>query len=220
MTDRSRAAIPVAIIGGVAMATAGVIAVVQRVRESRRDRSPAPEGTARIEGRLPLALWPSSGREPLVARGPRGWQEMLTALHHPGTTVDDAERARAIAIAEYSRSEQDARRQLALEAHVMLGDYEPTLVAAAWLWPLRTMTIDDLLAFGVGDNTIATLRALARVDAQPELVDTWRRELGVDALHAEVTPSLAAGTDPQRLGMLWAVLLHLASDRVAARHPA
>jgi hypothetical protein len=220
VTDRSRAAIPVAIIGGVALAAAGVAAVVQRVLESRRDRSPAPEGTARIEGRLPLALWPSSGREPMVARGPRGWQEMLAALHHPGTPVDDAERARAIVIAEYPRSEQDARRRLALEAHVMLGEYEPTLVAAAWLWPLRMTAIDDLVAFGFGDITIATLRALARAEAQPALVEEWRRELGVDALRAEITPALVGGTESQRLGMLWAVLLDLASERIAARHPA
>ena len=220
MTDRSRAAIPLVIIGGIAVAAAGVVAVVERVRESRRDRSPAPEGTARIEGRLPLALWPSTGQEPMVARGPRGWREMLAALHHSSTAVDDAERARAIVIAEYPRREQDARRQLALEAHVLLGGYEPTLVAAAWLWPLRMTALDDLGEFGLGEITIATLRALARADTDSALIDEWRRELGVDALRAEITPALAADTEPHRLGMLWAVLLHLASERIAARHPA
>ncbi|MGN6502638.1 MAG: hypothetical protein ACTHKX_07015, partial [Pseudolysinimonas sp.] len=211
MTDRSRAAIPVAIVSGVAIAAAGVVAVVQRMRESRRDRSPAPEGTARIEGRLPLALWPSNGREPMVARGPRGWAEMLAALHHPGTPIDDAQRARAIVIAEYSRKEQDSRRQVALEAHVMLGAYEPTLVAAAWRWPLRAMAIDDLVAFGFEGSTVETLRALAHVDAQPTLIDEWRRQLGVDALRPEITPALVDATEATRLGMLWAVLLHLAT---------
>lgn len=220
MTDRARAAIPVVIITGVAIAAAGVVAAVERVRESRRDRSPAPDGTARIEGRLPLALWPSSGREPMVAHGPRGWTEMLAALHHSGTPIDDAQRARAVAIAEYPRREQDARRQVALEAHVMLGAYEPALVAAAWLWPLRATTIDDVVAFGFGDATVETLRALAQVDAQPALIDEWRRHLGVDALRPEITPALVAATEPHRLGMLWALLLHLAIERIAARHPA
>jgi hypothetical protein len=195
----------------------GVAAIVDRVIESRRDHSAAPEGTPRVEGRLPVALWPSDGTEPMVGRGIRGWREMLAALYHRDTVVDDAARARAVVIAEYPRRQQDARRELALEAHVLLGAYEPALVAAAWLRPLTSVRLDDLAAFGLSDAALATLRAAARLDEDPELVTAWRRELGIDNLRPEITPAIIAETDSDRLGMLWAVLLELAADRVAAR---
>jgi hypothetical protein len=217
MPGRSRAVIPLAIIGGVAIAAAGVATVVERVIDARRDRSPAPPGTPGIEGRLPVALAPSTGDEPMTAHGLRGWRTMSAALYHRDTILDDGALARAVAIAEHSRRAQDDRRALALEAHVLLGAYEPSLVAAAWLRPLKGVRLDDLAAFGISAPTIATLRAAAQLDAEPELVARWRRELGVDNLRPEVTPQLVADTDSERLGMLWAVLLDLAAERLSAR---
>lgn len=217
MPGRSRAVIPLAIIGGVAIAAAGVATVVDRVIDARRDRSPAAPGTPQVEGRLPVALAPSTGAEPMVPSGLRGWRAMSDALYHRDTVLDDGSRARAVVISEFARREQDVRRALALEAHTLLGAHEPSLVAAAWLRPLKGVRLDDLAAFGVTEPTLATLRAVAQLDADPELAVRWRRELGVDNLRPEVTPQLAADTDPERLGMLWAVLLDLASERLAAR---
>lgn len=213
----ARAAIPLVIVAGAVVVATGVAAIVDRVRESRRDHAAAPAGTPRIEGRLPAALTPTDGSEPMVGQGIRGWRELLAALTHADTEVDDGLRARVVVIAEHPRREQDRRRALALEAHVLLGSYEPSLVAAAWLRPLHRVRLDDLAAFGMGPATLATLRAAARLDHDPDLLATWRRELGVDHVRPEVTPTVIAATDPERLGMLWAILLDLAADRIAAR---
>jgi hypothetical protein len=79
--------------------------------------------------------------------------------------------------------------------------------------------LDDLAAFGISPATLATLRAAARLDEDPELGASWRRELGIDNLRPDVTPAIVSETDPERLGMLWAVLLDLAAERLAARVP-
>jgi hypothetical protein len=218
MPGRSaRAALPIVIVGGAVVAAAGVVALVERVADRRRDHRPAPDGTPRIEGRLPVSLWPSSGSEPVVPRTLGGWREMLVALYHRDTVVDDAARARAVVIAQYPRREQDARRQAALEAHVLLGAYEPALIAAAWLHPLKGIRIDDLASLGMSPATLATVRAVQQLDADPELIGTWRRELGIDVVRPEITARIVADTEPERLGMLWAVLLDLAESRIAAR---
>lgn len=210
-------ALPLIIIGGAAAVAVGVTAVIDRLATSR-DTTPAAPGTPQVGSRLPVALWPSDGTEPVVAHGLGGWREMSAALYHRETTVDDGARARAVAIAEYPRREQDARRELALEAHVLLGSYEPALVAAAWLSPLRSVRLDQLSAFGLSDVTVATLRAAARIDDEPELLGTWRREFGIDVVSPRVTPAIVTETPEDRRGMLWAVLLTLASERVAERH--
>jgi hypothetical protein len=210
--------LPVLIVTAAAAIAVGVAAVVDRVAESRHDRTPAPPGTLQLGGRLPIGLWPSDGTEPLVAHGLGGWREMLVALYHRDTVVDDAARARAIVIADRPRREQDARRELALEVHVLRGTYEPALVAAAWLGPLDPGTrIDDLTVFGIGELTMQTLSAGARLDADPELFTTWRREFGVDVVQPRVTDEIVAATAPERRGMLWALLVDLARERVAQR---
>src|SRR5262249_27755240 len=161
------------------------------------------------EGRLPVGLWPSTGSEPVVPHSLGGWRELLVALYHRDTVIDDAARARAVAIAQFPRREQDARRELALEAHVLLRAYEPALIAAAWLTPRKGIRLEDFAAFGLSEAALATVRAVERLDAEPELVATWRRELGIATVRPDVTPDLVAETSPERLGMLWAVLLDL-----------
>jgi hypothetical protein len=210
-------ALPLIIIGAAVAVAVGVTAVIDRFATAR-DATPAAPGTPQVGSRLPIALWPSDGTEPVVAHGLGGWREMSAALYHRDTTVDDGARARAVVIAEHPRREQDTRRELALEAHVLLGDYEPALVAAAWLSPLLGVRLDQLSAFGMSDVTVATLRAVARIDEDPELVSTWRRELGIDVVSPRVTPAIVAETPDDRRGMLWAVLLSLAGERVAERH--
>jgi hypothetical protein len=208
--------VPLIVLGGLTAAAVGIAALVDRFG-SRPSTPPAPDGTPQVGSRLPIALWPSNGAEPMVDRGPRGWREMVAALYHRDTSVDDAARARAIVVAEYPRREQDTRRAIALEAHVLRNNYEPALVAAAWLHPLRKVSLDDLATFGIGESALATLRAAAQMDAHPEIIAVWRRELGVDVVNPQVTEAIIAETPPQRYGMLWAVLLDLAADRVLAR---
>lgn len=217
-SSAGRAAIPIVVLGALLAAGAGAVAIVARFAESRHDRTPAAPGTPQLDSRLPIALWPSDGTEPMVERGPRGWRELVAALYHRDTVVDDAARARAVVIAELPRREQDARRELALEAHVLLGAYEPALIAAAWLHPLRGIRRDELAAFGIGDATLTTLDAAARLNADADLSRLWRRELGIDVVRPQVTAELIAETPTDRLGMLGAVHLTLAAERVAARH--
>lgn len=212
-----RAAIPILVIGGLVAAGAAAVAIVDRISGARHDGTPAAPGTPQVSARLPIGLWPSDGSEPMVEHGPRGWREMTDALYHRDTTVDDAARARAIAIAELPRRDQDARREIALEAHVLRGEYEAALVAAAWLHPVDPMRLDDLARFGLGENTLATLRAAARLAAEPELEAGWRREFGIDVVRPQVTGAMIADTAPERLGMLWALLLGLAAERVVTR---
>lgn len=217
-TSPGRSALPVVIVGAVAVVAAGAAAVITRVLDSRLDRSPASPGTPRLDARLPISLWPSTGSEPMVRHGLGGWRELQAALYHRDTVVDDAARARAIVIAEFPRREQDARRELALEAHVLRGAYEPTLIAAAWLHPLRGIRLDDLAAFGMSDLTRDALTAAARLDADPGLSATWRRELGIAHIQPEVTAEVVSEVAAQHRGRLWAVLLELAAERLSARH--
>ncbi|MEO8263457.1 MAG: hypothetical protein ABI566_12890 [Pseudolysinimonas sp.] len=217
-TPHGRAAIPVLVVGGLVAAAAGAVAIIDRVTAARRDRTPAAPGTPQLDARLPIALWPSDGSEPMVEHAPRGWNEMLAALYHRDTVVDDAGRARAVAIAHLARREQDARREVALEAHVLRGSYEPALIAAAWLHPVdRGVRLDDLATFGLTDAALATLRAAAQLDADPDLEAVWRREFGIDVVRPQVTAQIIAETPPDRLGMLWALLLGLAAERVITR---
>lgn len=217
-TPNGRAALPIVIIGGVVVAAAGIVAIVERVSDSRRDRTPAPPGTPQVGARLPIALWPSDGSEPMVAHGPTGWRDMLASLYHRDTVVDEAARARAVAIATLPRREQDARRELALEAHVLRGAYEPALIAAAWLYPLAIGTsVDDLASFGIGSTTLDAVFASARLDSTPDLEPVWRREFGIDVVRPQVTDEIVAETGSERLGMLWALLLGLAAERVTVR---
>jgi len=218
-TPRGRL-LPVLIVAVAGAAAVGIAAVADRIALSRFDRTPAAPGTPQIGSRLPVALWPSDGTEPIVEHGLRGWRELLGVLYHRDTDVDDAARARAVVIAQLPRRTQDARREAALEAHVLRGGYEPALIAAAWLHPLTTgMSLEDLAAFGIGTATLDILAAAARLDADPDLESTWRREFGMDVVRPQVTDEMIADTAPDRLGMLWAVLLSLAAERVAARHP-
>jgi hypothetical protein len=210
--------LPFVIVAAAGAAAVGVTALIERVAGAR-DRTPAPPGTPQVGARLPVALWPSDGTEPIVEHGPRGWRQLLATLYHRDTVVDDAARARAVVIAQFPRRAQDARREIALEAHVLRGGYDPALVAAAWLHPLTPgMRLDDLAAFGLGPIAVEALRAAARLDAEPELEHQWRREFGIDVVQPGVTPEIVAETPPDRLGMLWALLLSLAAERVTARH--
>ena len=102
---------------------------------------------------------------------------------------------------------------------MLRGGYDPALLAAAWLHPLTPgMSLDDLAAFGIGPVALDTLRACARLDAEPELEHMWRREFGVDVVHPQITAQMLRDTPDDRLGMLGALLLSLASERVEARH--
>jgi hypothetical protein len=208
--------LPVVIVAAVGAAAVGVAALIDRA--AGRDPSPAAPGTPQVPSRLPVALWPSDGTEPIVEHSLRGWRELASVLYHRDTAVDDAARARAVVIAQFPRRAQDARRENALEAHVLRGDYDPALLAAAWLHPLTPgIGLDDLAAFGIGPVALDTLRACARLDAEPELEGMWRREFGVDVVRPQITDAIVADTPPDRLGMLWALLLSLAAERVAAR---
>ena len=213
----ARVTLPIVIIGGVVVVAAGAVALVERLIDARRDHSAAAPGTPQVAARLPIALWPSDGSEPIVSHGLRGWREMVAALYHRDTAVDDAALARAVVIAEHPRREQDVRREIALEAHVLRGAYEPSLIAAAWLRPLRGIRLEDLLALGVHEATLSVLDAAARLDADPGLSATWRRELGIDNVRPEVTAQIVSETGTERRGMLWAVLLELAAERLTAR---
>jgi hypothetical protein len=206
------------IVAAAGAAAVGIAAIVERVAGAR-DQTPAPPGTPQVGARLPVALWPSDGTEPMVEHGPRGWRELVEALYHRDTVVDDAARARAIVIAQFPRRAQDARREIALEAHVLRDGYDPALIAAAWLHPLTPgMSLDDLARFGIGATTLEVLRCAALLDTEPELEHQWRREFGVDIVRPQVTGEIIADTPPERLGMLWALLLSLAAERVEARH--
>jgi hypothetical protein len=208
--------IPVVVGGAVAV---GVGALVTKLGP-HRDGTPAPAGTLQLTSRLPIGLWPSDGTEPRVERGVRGWRAMTARLYHRDTRIDDAARARAVVIAEHSRREVDARREIALEAHILRGSYDPSLIAAAWLHPMGReleSRLGDLAAFGVSELARETLRASARLDASPELSAGWRREFGMQVVRPEVTDEIVGDVAPDRLALLWAVIIELAESRVSAR---
>jgi hypothetical protein len=208
--------VPVVVVGA---AVVGIGALVTKLGP-QRDGTPAPPGTPQLGSRLPVALWPSDGNEGRVASGPAGWRAMAERLYHRDTRIDDGARARAVVIADRGHRDADARRAIALEAHVLRGSYDPSLVAAAWLHPLGGALeprLRDLAAFGIGEPTLAVLRASAALAADPDLSPTWRRELGVDIVRPEITEALIAQTSPARRDWLWAVLLQLAESRVLAR---
>lgn len=217
-TPNGRAAIPILILGGLVAVGVGAAAIVERIIDSRRDHEPAAPGTRQVGARLPIGLWPSDGSEPMVAHGPSGWREMLAALYHRDTVVDEAARARAVVFAELPRREQDARREVALEAHVLRGVYEPALIAASWLRPLGAMRPQDLAAFGIGETALAAVQASSRLDREPDLSAAWRREFGIDVARPQITDEIVAETGADDRGRLWAVLLELADERVTARH--
>jgi hypothetical protein len=199
----------------------GIATIAERIAESRHDLTPAPPGTPRIGSRLPIGLWPSDGTERMVEHGPRGWAQLAGSLYHRATVVDDAALARVVVICDRPRRQQDARREIALEAHVLRGVYEPALIAAAWLHPLGAPVesrLRELAEFGIGDVARATLRAAAELDADPELTASWRRELGIDVVRPQVTDAIVAEAGAERRAKLWAVLLQLADERVAERH--
>jgi hypothetical protein len=218
MTGARGRVVPLLIVAAAGAAAVGVAALVDRFA-AIRDTTPAPPGTPQVGSRLPIALWPADGTEPIVTHDLRGWRELAAAIYHRDTTIDDAARARAVVIAQFPRRAQDARREIALEAHVLRGGYDPAPIAAAWLHPLTPgMSIDDLAAFGIGSVALDTLRACARIDTEPELEHMWRREFGVDVVRPQITSDMVAETPADRRGMLWALLLSLAAERVEARH--
>lgn len=218
MTGARGRVVPLLIVAAAGAAAVGVAALVDRYAGAR-DTTPAAPGTPQVGSRLPVALWPADGTEPMVTHDLRGWRELAAALYHRDTVVDDAARARAVVIAQFPRRAQDARREIALEAHVLRGGYDAAPIAAAWLHPLTPgVSHEDLAAFGIGSVALETLRACARIDAEPELEHMWRREFGVDVVRPVITPEMIADTPPERLGMLWALLLSLAAERVEARH--
>lgn len=218
MTGARGRVVPLLIVAAAGAAAVGVAALVDRFA-SVRDTPPAPPGTPQVGSRLPIALWPADGTEPMVTHDLRGWRELAGAIYHRDTAIDDAARARAVVIAQFPRRAQDARREIALETHVLRGGYDPAPIAAAWLHPLTPgMSLDDLAAFGLGSVALDTLRACARIDADPELEHMWRREFGVDVVQPQITGDMIAETPADRRGMLWALLLTLAAERVEARH--
>lgn len=202
----------------------GVVAVGSAVAAWRLSRPapvpPAPEGAPRLDARLPASLWPAHGGEPLVRDDPRGWADMLAHLAHPATTPDGAERARAVAFAGHRRSELDARRTVALEAHLLRGRYDPDLIAAAWLFPLRPASAAasrDLRAFGVPDAAVAIVEAAHDLDLDDARIAEARRRLAVDPVAPDFGDEAFDELDGSQRALLGAVLLDAAAARVAAR---
>jgi hypothetical protein len=210
--------LPILVVGGVAAIAVGVAALVERLTAPLDPSGPAAPGTPQVGSRLPVGLWPSDGTEPIVRRGPAGWREMTAALYHRDTEIDAAALARAVVIASRSRREQDARRERALEAHVLRGAYDPVLIAAAWLHPLDARTPpSDLVSLGIGGDVLLVLGAAAELTADASLTATWRREFGLDVVDPRVTREIIADTPADRIPRLWAVLLELAEQRLLAR---
>ena len=216
-TPNGRAAIPILILGGLVAAGVGAVAIVERILDARRDHGPAAPGTPQVGARLPIGLWPSDGSEPMVGRGPAGWREWSRRCI---TATPSSMRRRALGPWRSPPfrdgagcSTRDRTRSL-----VLRGSYDPALIAAAWLHPLTSGTrLADLASFGIGSTALDTVRAAARLDADPELEATWRREFGIDVVRPEITAAIIGETDSDRLGMLWALLLGLAGERVAIR---
>lgn len=202
----------------------GVLAAGSAIAAWRLTRTPplgpAPEGAPQLDARLPVSLWPPLGGEPVVRDDPQGWGVLLAHLAHPSTRPDGAERARAVAFAGHRRSELEARRAVALEAHLLRGRYDPDLIAAAWLYPLRPASAEAshaLRAFGVPAEAVAIVEAAHDLDLDDVRVSVARRRLGVDPLAPEFGDSAFDDLDPTDRPLLAALLLDAAAARIAAR---
>lgn len=217
-----RARVPLIPVVAVGVVAAGAAVAAWRLSRVETDATPAPPGTPRLDSRLPAALWAPRGDEPGVERGPRGWAVMLRRLAHPDTTPDGAERARAVAFSEYSRRELEARRTVALEAHLLRGRYDPDLVAAAWLYPLRSTSsaaYRDLRAFGIPEPAIALVEAAHALGLDDTRVANARRRLAVNPVSPDFGEEAFEDLEPQDRALLGALLLDAAADRVASRVP-
>jgi hypothetical protein len=213
--------VPVLLIPLVALGVvvAGAVVAIWRLR-GEGDPVPAAPGTPSIDARLPVALWPPRGDEPVVPAGPRGWTAMLAHLAHAETDPDGAERARAVAFATHRRAGADARRTVALEAHLLRGGYDPDLVAAAWLYPLRPASAAayrDLREFGVPERALAIVEAAHDLDLDDARVAEARRRLAVDPVRADFGDGAFDAVPPGDRALLGALALDEAAGRVAAR---
>jgi hypothetical protein len=201
---------------------AGGAVAAWRLTRPVLDSSPAAPGTPRIDARLPAALWPPVGDEPVVHDDPAGWQFMLTRLAHADTAPDGAERARAVAFAGHRRRELDARRTVALEAHLLRGRYDADLIAAAWLYPLRPSSpalLARLRAFGVPERAVAIVEAAHDLELDDSRVGQARRRLSVDPVRADFGDDAFDAVAPGDRALLGALVLDAAAARVAARVP-
>lgn len=181
---------------------------------------PAPADAPRLDARLPAALWPMQGGEPVVADDPRGWAVMLAQVAHPDTVPDGAERARAVAFAAHRRSELDARRTVALDAHLLRGRYDADLIAAAWLYPLRPASparMGQLREFGIPDAALAIVQAAHDLELDDSRVGEARRRLAVDPVTPDFGDAAFDELAPGQRALLGALLLDAAASRVAAR---
>lgn len=212
-----RVIVPLIALG---VAVAGGAVAVWRLTRTALDSTPAPPGTPRIDARLPAALWPATGAEPAVSDDLSGWERMLASLAHPDTVPDGAQRARAIAFSGHRRGELDARRAIALEAHLLRGRYDADLVAAAWLYPLRPSSPalgGRLRAFGVSETAVAIVDAAHDLEVDDARVGQARRRLGVDPLRPDFGDTAFAGVAPADRALLGALVLGAAAERVATR---
>ncbi|CAN5476124.1 hypothetical protein BH09ACT4_BH09ACT4_06370 [soil metagenome] len=210
--------VPIAVVGA---AVAGAAVLIAHAA-ARLDPGPAAPGTAQVEGRLPVGLWPADGSEPLVEGGVRGWRRMAAHLYHRDTAIDDAARARAIVLATFARRVADARRAVAFEVSV-LGGYDASVVAAAWLMPqpVGTQAVEDrrdFARFGVGPATLAILEASQELDADSgRLAPAWGREIGLDPAHPDFIATGSTDLDDTDRARRGALLIEAATDRVHAR---
>ncbi|MEZ5190978.1 MAG: hypothetical protein R2717_09225 [Schumannella sp.] len=217
-----RVRVPLIPVVAAGVLAAGAAVAAWRLSRVETEVAPASPGTPRLDARLPVALWPPRGDEPGVERGPRGWAVMLAHLAHADTTPDVAERARAVAFASHSRRELDARRTVALEAHVLRGSYDPDLVAAAWLYPLRSTSAAayrDLRGFGIPDAALDIVRASHDLGLDDARVGAARRRLGVNPLTPDFGDDAFADLDAGDRAALSALVVDAAAARVAARVP-
>jgi hypothetical protein len=223
-TRRENGFVPVLLVPLLALGViaAGSAVAIWRLSRPERDTAPAAPGTPRIDSRLPVALWPARGDEPEVTDDARGWARMLAHLAHRDTVPDAAERARAVAFSGHRRRELDARRTVALEAHILRGRYDPDLIAAAWLYPLRSATptrLRDLRSFGVSAEAVAIIEAAHELGLDDARVGQARRRLGVDPVGTDFGDAAFDAVPPGEHALLAALVLDAAAAQVAARIP-
>jgi hypothetical protein len=218
---------PLVVLVPVALVGAAIVGAAFALTRRSPDFAPGPAapGTPQLDGRLPVALWPPDGNEPVVEPGIRGWRRMAAYLYHRDTVVDDAALARAIVLANYSRRAADARREIAFEVWVLNGGYEPAAIAAAWLspQPIGADAEDDrraFTAFGLGAETLAILEAAAALDLDTgRLAPEWGRQVGLDPAHRDFAAVDRAELDAVGRARLAALMIDGALDRVHARQP-